>query len=145
MTAPAATRPAIVPCPACRRLNRVDLARAGNHPVCGACRSAIPLDQPLPATDATLARVVQEASVPVVVDFYADWCAPCKMMAPIFAEFAKRQAGRALVLKLDTDANPESAMRHQVRGIPTLVVFRDGREAARQVGAVPLARLEEML
>jgi thioredoxin len=97
------------------------------------------------ASDATLEQVVRDAPVPVLVDFYADWCGPCRMMAPTFAELARRRAGEALVVKVDTDRSPSMAIRFGIRGIPTLVLFRDGREVARQVGAVPLGRLEAML
>lgn len=145
MTTSVTSRSATIPCPACGRLNRVDLARAGDRPVCGACKRPIALDQPLPAGDATLERVVRDSTVPVIVDFYADWCAPCRMMAPTFAELARRRLGTALVVKVDTDAHPDSAATHGVRGIPTLVVFDGGREVARQVGAVPLQRLEAMI
>ena len=132
-------------CVFCETLNRVDLARAGERPSCGSCGRPILLDRPLPATDAEFARVIADAEVPVVVDFYADWCGPCKMMAPVFDEFASEQQGRVLVLKLDTDRNPATAQRFDVRGIPTLIVFRNGQEAARQVGAVPKRALEELL
>jgi len=79
------------------------------------------------------------------VDFYADWCGPCRMMAPVFAEFARRQRGTALVAKVDTERSPVVAARFGIRSIPTLTVMRDGREVARQVGAVPMAALEQLL
>lgn len=142
---PTSTHSAVVPCAACGRPNRVDLQRTENRPTCGACASALTLDQPIHADDANLEQIVREATVPVIVDFYADWCAPCRMMAPAFAELAKRQAGRALVVKVDTDRSPTMAIRHAIRGIPTVIAFRDGQEAMRQVGAVPLARLEQLI
>ena len=100
---------------------------------------------PIRADDATLERIVREATVPVVVDFHADWCAPCRMMAPVLVELAKRRAGEALVVLLDTDRSPTMTIRYAIRGIPTVIVFREGREVARQVGAVPLERLDAML
>lgn len=139
------TRAAVVPCTVCGRLNRVDLQRTDHRPTCGACATALTLDEPIHADDANLEQIVREATVPVIVDFYADWCAPCRMMAPAFAELAKRQAGQALVIKVDTDRSPTMAIRHAIRGIPTVIAFRDGQEAARQVGAVPLARLEQLI
>lgn len=139
------TPTATVPCSTCGRPNRVDLQRTDDSPKCGACGTALVLDQPISASDANLEQIVRETTVPVIVDFYADWCAPCRMMAPAFAELARRRAGRALVVKLDTDRNPTMAIRYAIRGIPTVIVFREGQEVARQVGAVPLGRLEQLL
>jgi thioredoxin len=96
-------------------------------------------------SDGDLERVVRDAEVPVLVDFYADWCGPCKTMAPLLDDLAARHAGELLVGKLDTDRNPTMAARFQIRGIPTLIAFRGGREVAREVGAVPRARLEELV
>ncbi len=138
-------QPAIIPCASCGKLNRVDLARADAQAKCGACRAALTVDIPLVLTDATFDQVVSATAVPVIVDFYADWCGPCKMMAPVFAELARRQRGQALVVKVDTDRNPALATRFAVRSIPTLAVLRDGKEVARQVGAAPMAVLEELL
>jgi thioredoxin 2 len=96
-------------------------------------------------TDANFDKIANGTALPIIVDFYADWCGPCKMMAPVFADLARRQRGRALVGKLDTDRNQGVAGRFQVRSIPTLAVLRDGKEVARQVGAVPLGALEQLL
>jgi thioredoxin 2 len=136
---------ATVPCGACGRLNRVDLARAKDGPKCGACRRPIAVDRPLPVTDATMDRVLRDSDVPVVVDFHADWCGPCKMMAPLLDDLARERAGSLLVTKLDTDRNPAMASRFGIRGIPNLIVFREGREVAREVGAMPRARLDALL
>ncbi len=138
-------RMATVRCPICSTLNRVDLSRIKHQPKCAHCGKPILLDRPIAATDQDLDRVVSDSEVPVVVDFYADWCGPCKMMAPIFDDFAREQAGRALVIKLNTDLNPAMSTRYGIRNIPTLIVFHGGREVARQVGAVPKARLEALL
>ncbi len=136
---------ATVPCPHCDRLNRVDLSRVADHPRCGECGKPILLDRPLRVTDETFDRVVQDTRVPVLVDFHADWCGPCKAMAPVLDELAGDRAGRVLVAKLDTDRNQRTAARFGIRGIPTLIVFRDGREAARQTGAVGRGVLEGLL
>jgi thioredoxin len=85
-------------------------------------------------TDSDFDQVVEGADVPVVVDFHADWCGPCKMMAPTLDEFAHAQAGEVLVLKLDTDANQRTAQRFGIKGIPTLIAFADGAETGRHVG-----------
>ena len=134
----------IVPCASCGKLSRVDLARIDDKATCGHCKAPLVLDAPLTLTDATFDKVVAGASVPVMVDFYADWCGPCKMMAPVFAEFARRQRGRVLVAKVDTDRNPVVSSRFGIRSIPTLTMHRDGKEVARQVGAVSMAALEAL-
>lgn len=139
------SRRAVVRCPFCSTLNRVDLARVEHHPKCAECGKPILLDRPTAIAEADLDRVVTESEVPVVIDFYADWCAPCKVMAPVLDELARERRGKALVMKLDTDRNPTATRRFNVRGIPTLIVFRDGQEVAREVGAVPRDRLRALL
>jgi len=116
------TRKATVACPFCQTLNRVDLTRLEQHPKCGNCGKPILLDRPLAVADANFEQVTTDTTVPVVVDFYADWCGPCKMMAPLLDDVAHRRAGQMLVLKLDTDQNPATQQRFDVRGIPTLIV-----------------------
>lgn len=137
--------PAVVPCASCGKLNRVDLTRLDARPACGSCRTPLDLDAPMVLNDATFDTVVSSSSVPVMVDFYADWCGPCRMMAPVFAEFAKRQRGKALVAKVNTDENPAISSRFGIRSIPTLTLMQLGEEVGRQVGAVPMAALERML
>lgn len=144
MTGPTSPR-ATVACPFCGRLNRIDLGRAKDRPKCGECGRPILLDRPVAATDGTLERMVRDAGVPLLVDFYADWCGPCKIMAPVLDELARTRAGEVLVAKLDTDRNPTMAGRFGIRGIPTLIVFRGGREVAREVGAVPRPRLDALI
>lgn len=138
-------RKATVMCPFCLTLNRVDLTRAAQGPKCGECGKPILLDRPIRVTDESMARVVAGSEVPVVVDFYADWCQPCKMMAPMLDQLAHDMQGELLVAKLDTDANPTMAVKYGIRGIPTLIVFRDGEEWRRQTGVVPPDRLAELL
>jgi thioredoxin 2 len=95
--------------------------------------------------EADLDRIVSESEVPVLVDFYADWCGPCKVMAPLFDTLARERRGEVLVTKLDTDRNPEATRRFNVRGIPTTIVFIGGREVARETGAIPRPRLQALL
>ena len=142
---PDPSRRATVRCPFCSRLNRVDLARLAQGPKCAECERPLLLDRPVQATEADLDETVRTAEVPVLVDFYADWCGPCKVMAPVLDDVAAARQGRALVLKLDTDRNPAAAAKFGIRGIPTLIAFRDGREAGRQVGAVPRAAVDALL
>jgi len=134
-----------LPCPVCGRWNRVAADRITDGPKCGVCAAPLDLAHPIALTDATFDRVVRETTLPILVDFYADWCAPCRMMAPAVNELARTSAGEVLVAKLDTEAAQQTAARFQIRGIPTVIVFRHGREARRQSGAMPLAALREML
>jgi thioredoxin 2 len=136
---------ATVPCTFCSALNHVDLARIAQRPKCGKCSRLILLDRPLRLNDNDFDRVLSDAEIPVLVDFYADWCAPCKVMAPIIDEFAHEHVGQVLVAKLDTDRNPATSMRFGIRGIPTLIVFEGGRETKRQTGAVGRAQLASLL
>ena len=138
-------RKATVACPFCVTLNRVDLARLEDRPRCGECGRPILLDRPVAVTDATFDQVVKGTDVPVLVDCYADWCGPCKIMAPVLDQLAHDRSGTVLVTKLDTDRNPATTMRFGIRGIPTLIVFSGGREVGREVGVVPRARLDALI
>ena len=140
-----ATRKATIRCAFCSRLNRVNLARAGDRPKCGECGKPLLLDRPIAVTDSDLDQVVAGTDVPVLVDFYADWCGPCKMMAPVLDDLARSRLGEVLVTKLDTDRNPQMSSRFGIRSIPTLIVFRNGREVGRELGAVPRARLDALI
>jgi thioredoxin 2 len=132
-------------CQFCETWNRIDAARAVDRPKCGKCARPMLLDRPYPLNDETFDRTINESGVPVFVDFYADWCGPCKMIAPAVDELAAAFQGRALVTKLDTDRAPLTSTRLNVKGIPTAIVFKSGAEVARQAGAVPKRVLEEML
>jgi thioredoxin 2 len=136
---------ATVGCPFCATLNRVDLARAAERPKCGDCGKPLLLDRPVKVTDQTLEKVVKGTDVPVIVDFYADWCQPCKMMAPVLDQLASDRQGTVVVAKLDTDSNPTMAVHYGIRGIPTLIIFREGREWKRQTGVIRRDQLLEML
>jgi len=139
------TRRATIRCPFCLKLNRVDVTRAADRPRCGECSRPLLLDRPIKVTDEDFERLVKDAEVPVVVDFHADWCGPCKIMAPVLDDLARRKTGSLLVAKLDTDANPRTSERFGIRGIPTLIVFRDGAETGRLTGAAPADRIEALL
>ena len=139
------TRTATVACPFCQTLNRVDLSRLDQRPKCGNCGRPILLDRPIAVSDADFERVTTDTTVPVLVDFYADWCGPCQIMAPLLDAFSHHRAGELLVLTLDTDRTPVTQQRFGVRGIPTLIAFRGGKEVGRRVGAVPPAELDGLL
>lgn len=126
-----------VRCGFCGTLNRVDLRRAKDRPKCGECTKPMLLDRPLKVTQEDFDRTVLESGAPVLVDFYADWCAPCKMVAPLVDEIAHDQVGRMLVVKVDTDRAQDVALRYGIRSIPTLIVFRDGEEVERSLGFEP--------
>ena len=140
----AAERRAVVRCAFCATPNRIELGRLSQGPRCAKCHRPILLDRPVKATEADFDQSLQGTTVPVLVDFYADWCGPCHLMAPTLDEFATRHAGAVLVLKLDTEANPKVASRFAIRGIPTLIVFQGGTERGRQVGVADLKTLETL-
>ncbi|MGE0815355.1 MAG: thioredoxin domain-containing protein [Vicinamibacterales bacterium] len=124
-------------CPACHKANRVPARHLADTGRCGACRAVLPaVAAPLEVDATGFDEVVSGATVPVLVDFWAPWCGPCRMAAPAVAEVARSAAGRALVLKVNTDEHPEVAARYGVRGIPNFVVLRRGTVAHQQAGVV---------
>lgn len=126
-----------IACPNCLTANRVPADRISDNPRCGACKSSLISLEPINATDASFDKLVNNTSLPIVVDFWAEWCGPCKMMAPVFAQKTRDLSGEMLFLKVDTESNPGLAARFAIRSIPTLAIFKDGKEISRQAGALP--------
>ena len=125
-----------VVCPHCSAVNRIPGERLGDSPRCGKCSDPLFTGKPLELTAAGFDRHLQRSELPLVVDFWAEWCGPCKMMAPAFAQAAAELEPAVRLAKVDTEAQQSVAGRYAIRSIPTLILFRDGREVARQAGAM---------
>jgi thioredoxin 2 len=132
-------------CGHCGAVNRVPAGRVSDEPKCGRCRAGVLDGAPVELNGANFDAFVGRNDLPVVVDFWADWCGPCKMMAPAFAQIAREQRLQVRLAKLDTEASPEVAGRYAIRSIPTLIMFRNGQEIDRAVGALDAARLRAWL
>ncbi len=124
-------------CPFCLTLNDVDLGKTGDRPKCGDCAKPLLLDRPVRVGGEDFERTVLGSEAPVLVDFYADWCAPCKYVAPLMDELAQTHEGRLLVVKVDTDQAPDLSQKWGIRSIPTVILFKEGEEVARSVGFEP--------
>jgi thioredoxin 2 len=141
----------LIRCPSCGATNRVsqeakEKIEGGLAPVCGRCKTPLSSDnRPVSVTDATFAEEVERSPVPVLLDLWAPWCGPCRMIAPVLESLASEWAGRVRIAKLNVDENPATASRFNARSIPLLVVIKDGREVDRIVGVQPMGEIERRL
>lgn len=142
------TETQIIKCNNCGALNRHALQLFDKEPVCGRCKTRLTA-QPWVATDANFASVIEQSPSPVLLDLWAPWCGPCRLMSPIIDQLATELAGQIRVAKLNTDENPLTGKRFGIQGIPTLLILKNGREVGRLVGAqskaVILQKLREVL
>jgi thioredoxin 2 len=133
-------------CASCGAKNRTPYAHLADTGRCGRCKNPVPpMAEPLDVDPTAFDQIVSGVAVPVLVDFWAEWCGPCRMAAPHVKKLAAEMAGKTVVLKVDTDAHPDLAGRYEVRGIPNFVVLKNGRVVAQQAGLAPMPEMKRWL
>jgi thioredoxin 2 len=133
-------------CSACGTKNRIPARHLADAGRCGSCKAALPaLSKPLDVDEAAFSEIVRDAGVPVLVDFWAAWCGPCKMAAPEVCELAREMAGKAIVLKVNTEEHPRLAAQFRVQSIPNFVLLRDGAVVSQRAGLAPRAEMRRWL
>ena len=134
----------LIKCPNCEKLNRLPLDRIEQMPICGVCKSGLLLGS-IEADQISFKEILNQNKLPVIVDFWAPWCGPCKMFAPTFQASAAKHGEKFLHVKLDTEANPAIGQQYNIRSIPTLAIFKNGTEVERISGALPPAQLAQLI
>ena len=134
------TDPLLITCPQCKGLNGIPAERLCDHPKCGRCKAEVLLNKPFELKQGDYASQIK-GDLPLLVDVWADWCGPCKSFAPVFAQAAAQLQGKCRLAKLDSEANQQLSAQLAIRSIPSLILFKNGREVARQSGAMPLPQL----
>jgi len=132
-------------CPHCHRTNRIPLSKDSLQARCGHCKKEIFDGHPASLSESNFDSHLNKSDIPVVVDFWAEWCGPCKSMAPVFDQAAKQMQPRVQLAKVDTDKNQRLMGRFNIRGIPTLIIFKNGQEVDRRSGAIPASELQNWI